>query len=95
MSFNYAASNYSSSLQPRSTATTLQAAPVSGQASILMSDMEDDDSEYDSGTSDNKILFEDYEDPLKGGLKNLNMVAKTYTNNWEARHGWRELYQNW
>jgi hypothetical protein len=95
MSFEYAASNYLSSLQPQSTATTLQATPVSGQASTLMNYREDDDSEDDSNTRDNKILLEDYEDPLKGGLKNLNMVAKTYTNNWEARHGWRELYQNW
>jgi hypothetical protein len=57
--------------------------------------MEDDDSEDDFGTSDNEILFEDYEDPLKGGLKSLNMIVKAYTNNWEAGHGWRELYQNW
>jgi hypothetical protein len=37
-----------------------------------------------------------YVDTLtKGGTRTLNLVVATYCASWNARHGFREFYQNW
>jgi len=46
--------------------------------------------------SDDEIVHdEEYIDILKGGRKSLNLDVADYCDTWKARHGWRELYQNW
>jgi hypothetical protein len=79
-----------------------------GDYYIRSYDREDDNSD-DGDTEDVFELplsaTNPYRDPFKGGLYPLNLVVEGdedddyglegYVPTWKARHGWRELYQNW
>jgi hypothetical protein len=65
-----------------------------------ISDREGDN--LDDGDTEDDIIVNPYRDPLKGGTYPLNLVVEGeveqddgYVPTWKARHGWRELYQNW
>jgi hypothetical protein len=47
---------------------------------------------HSGGIEDDDIDFDAYRDPLEGGTTCLNLVVRTYSPSWKARHGWRELY---
>lgn len=66
----------------------------SGQIPQAVNKSEDED---DESSEELEFTTKEYHDPLKGGQKSTNLIVadSKYVGDWKARHGFRELYQNW
>jgi hypothetical protein len=63
----------------------------------IPSDLDEYEDGDDEGGEEGERVRKEYRDPLKGGSRSTRLVVANseYIGDWGARHGWRELYQNW